>query len=91
MGNMGYVRFENTFQDLSDCFSHLEDELSESEENYRMRLIKLCKTIVEEYDLEQYTNMVTFDLILILFLVLLWCFYIGCIVCSIKFKKLEEK
>ena len=49
MGNMGYVRFENTMNDLMDCHEHIEDrDLSASEEDYRTCLIELCKTIAEE-------------------------------------------
>lgn len=48
MANMGYVRFENTYRDLQDCNSHLFDELSMSEHNYRARLVKLCRKIVAE-------------------------------------------
>lgn len=42
MGNMSYVRFENTFRDLEDCLNHMDDDLSESEQEYRQRLINLC-------------------------------------------------
>ena len=50
MGNMSYVRFENTMNDLQDCQEHIEDgDLSESEEEYRYCLIELCKTITDEY------------------------------------------
>ena len=49
MSNMSYVRFENTCKDLQDCYDHLYDEeLSETEERYRQRLIKLCRDIVHE-------------------------------------------
>jgi hypothetical protein len=48
--NMGYVRFENTYRDLKDCFNHLDDELSESEEKARQRLLDLCKKITEHGD-----------------------------------------
>ena len=50
MGNMGYVRFENTYEDLSDCYEHiLDDDLSESEEEYRRRLVSLCRKIIDDY------------------------------------------
>ena len=49
MANMGYVRFENTYRDLQDCFDYLwNDNLSESEEKHRKRLIKLCQDIADE-------------------------------------------
>lgn len=47
MANMSYCRFENTYNDLKDCYQNIDDELSESEENYRKKLIKLCKEIAE--------------------------------------------
>lgn len=49
MANMSYVRFENTYKDLMDAYQHIwDDELSESEEQYRTGLIKLCKSIADE-------------------------------------------
>jgi len=54
MGNMGYVRFTNTLQDLRDCFEHLyDDDLSPEEERARQRLIKLCRTIADEAEDEE--------------------------------------
>lgn len=47
MANMSYCRFENTYNDLKDCYLNIDNELSESEENYRKKLIKLCKEIAE--------------------------------------------
>lgn len=47
MANMSYCRFENTYKDLKDCYLNIDNELSESEENYRKKLIKLCKEIAE--------------------------------------------
>ena len=33
MSNMSYCRFENTLQNLEDCYEHMSDEyLSENEE-----------------------------------------------------------
>ncbi len=49
MANMGYCRFENTYRDLRDCFEHMEDELSDSENKYRERLLVLCQDIIDEY------------------------------------------
>ncbi len=45
MSNMSYCRFHNTLQDLRDCSEHLAEPLSESEEEARVQLIKLCKWI----------------------------------------------
>lgn len=48
MANMSYCRFENTFNDLLDCYGCLLDHLSESEQKYRKRLLRLCKSILKE-------------------------------------------
>ena len=48
MANMGYCRFENTMNALEDCHEHIDDELSDSEEEYKYCLIELCKTIAAE-------------------------------------------
>jgi hypothetical protein len=46
--NMSYVRFENTYTDLSDCLEHLNDDnLSESELRYRNWLVEKCQEIVD--------------------------------------------
>jgi hypothetical protein len=50
MANMSYVRFTNTARDLKDCFDNMDDdELSESEEKARKRLIRLCVLIADNY------------------------------------------
>jgi hypothetical protein len=50
MANMGYCRFENTLEDLRDCYEHVGDEgLSESEHKCRDKLMKLCRDIVGGY------------------------------------------
>jgi hypothetical protein len=55
---MSYCRFENTFEDLEDCYDALineggieglEEESSEYEKPYIKRLIELCKDISEEF------------------------------------------
>lgn len=46
---MGYVRFENTTRDLDDCLEHMEDDVSESEQEARKDLIALCVQIAEQY------------------------------------------
>jgi hypothetical protein len=49
MGNMSYCRFQNTLNDLRDCYDNLfDDDLSEEEERARKRLIKLCQDIVRD-------------------------------------------
>jgi len=49
MANMSYCRFENTYDDLRDCFNNWGGDLSESEEDYRERMIKLCEDIANYY------------------------------------------
>lgn len=50
MSNMSYCRFENTLNDLEDCFSNMDDSgLSSFEEKARNRLIKLACDIAIDY------------------------------------------
>ena len=49
MANMGYVRFEMTLRDLRDCYSNMENDVSEREFNMRKQLIELCQSIGDEY------------------------------------------
>ena len=49
MGNMSYCRFENTLSDLRDCYENMEDSLSNTEQQARQSIIKLCMKISEEY------------------------------------------
>lgn len=51
--NMGYCRFQNTLADLEDCFEHISDDLSKEEQKARIKLIRLCKEIVEYDDREE--------------------------------------
>ena len=57
MANMGYCRFENTYHDLQDCFDSLREkdfnELSESEKNFRNKLVEMCKDIADEFEIEE--------------------------------------
>lgn len=50
---MSYCRFENTYKDLQDCLEWLQDndikDLSVSEQQYALRLIKMCKEIAEDF------------------------------------------
>lgn len=51
MPNMSYCRFQNTYQDLMDCYENLNDsDLSHNERRYREKLIELCQDILDEYD-----------------------------------------
>ena len=50
MSNMSYIRFENTFGDLEDCYwNGDDDDISEREEKWRKRLLELCESIVQSY------------------------------------------
>ena len=47
MTNMSYCRFQNTLQDLEDCYDHLWDEdLSHVEEVARRNLIRIARSMV---------------------------------------------
>ena len=58
MANMGYCRFENTFNDLVDCQEALDnygaEEIIEGASEYEKpkvrQLIELCKEISDRYD-----------------------------------------
>ena len=50
MSNMSYCRFTNTALNLEDCSEHMDDEdLSDSEEKAKKRLIKLCQDIADDW------------------------------------------
>ena len=48
MSNMGYCRFENTVEDLEDCYQNWDVD-SDSERKAQKKLVKLCKEIVDDY------------------------------------------
>jgi hypothetical protein len=54
MGNMSYCRFENTVQDLEDCYDNfdLEEEASTYEVKARKKMINLCVDIAMDYGWE---------------------------------------
>ena len=47
MSNMSYCRFENTLEDLRDCFEHWDDAESYTEQKARQRMLEICQQIVE--------------------------------------------
>jgi len=48
MANMSYCRFQNTLQDLKDCWEHIDDEdLSFDEMKARNKLILVCSAIAD--------------------------------------------
>lgn len=49
MGNMSYCRFQNTLKDLRDCEEHIDDKLDGEEFDCRVKLIKICKDIADNY------------------------------------------
>ena len=50
MANMSYCRFQNTANDLDDCYEHIDDDLGADEAHARERLIDLCRQIAEWAD-----------------------------------------
>lgn len=53
MANMSYCRFQNTVQDLRDCYDALEvsgiDSLSSEEKRAAIRVINLCCSIAYDF------------------------------------------
>lgn len=53
MANMSYCRFENTANDLEDCYYNLdaplEDLSSDYERQGRAKILQLAKDIIAEY------------------------------------------
>lgn len=48
--NMSYCRFQNTLGDLRDCAEHFDDDgLSDEEHTARLRMLRLCKKLVERF------------------------------------------
>lgn len=57
MANMSYCRFQNTYRDLRDCLNDMNStdflELSETEQNYRNKIVEMCKEIAEQFEVEE--------------------------------------
>lgn len=51
MPNMRYCRFQNTLDDLQDCYESMNETVDGAELTARNTLIRLCKSIAE-YDEE---------------------------------------
>ena len=53
---MEYIMYENTFNDLEQCeqdwLNKDISELSKSEQEYRIRLYKLCLKIAQTFDID---------------------------------------
>lgn len=55
---MSYCRFQNTLQDLRDCYEHMDDkDMSSEEKAARTRLLKLCDQIASDYVFEGEPNL----------------------------------
>lgn len=54
MGNMSYCRFQNTLEDLRDCYESMDEtaDLSKDEGRARRSLIKLCANIMDDFGWE---------------------------------------
>jgi hypothetical protein len=54
---MSYCRFENTYQDLQDCYENINRKASnERDERYRLRLKELVKEMSEIVDDEDFED-----------------------------------
>ena len=51
MANMSYCRFENTYNDLNDCYEAMNEheDLSESEIKHLKWMIEMCQNIVDDF------------------------------------------
>ena len=64
MANMSYCRFENTLADLRDCekaLGNIYDEVTEMssyEKNALPKLIELCKSISDNWDMEEVKDII---------------------------------
>ena len=64
MANMSYCRFENTLADLRDCekaLGNINDEVTEMssyEKDALIKLIELCKTITDNWDMEEVQDII---------------------------------
>jgi hypothetical protein len=51
MSNMSYCRFENTYNDLKDCWDNWDDiNISVEEAKYKNKIFNLAKKIINESD-----------------------------------------
>jgi len=58
---MSYCRFENTYRDLLQCLSAMNDRLDDRETGYKERLVDVCREIIEEYELNKMSDDVWSD------------------------------
>jgi hypothetical protein len=53
MGNMSYCRFENTLEDLRDCYEAMGDDIDDKREaRCRLKLYDVCRDIVTDFERE---------------------------------------
>ena len=51
MANMSYCRFENTFNDLIDCFDNIWEEAeNQRDERFRKTMIRFLKERIDEIE-----------------------------------------
>jgi vacuolar-type H+-ATPase catalytic subunit A/Vma1 len=59
---MNYLKFENTLDALHQCYEDWSDDVSESEQNFRKKLVELMKQILEkESRIMNVVNYIGFD------------------------------
>ena len=59
MGNMSHCKFENTYNNLQDCYKVIANDkelLSKSEEKYKQKLVQLCCDIAADFIEEEDEN-----------------------------------
>lgn len=54
MPNMSYCRIQNTVEDLAECVDYLDEYRSAEEEKAFIRLVELCRDIVNYADSNGY-------------------------------------
>ena len=51
MANMSYCRFENTFNDLIDCFDNIHEEAeNQRDERFRKTMIRFLRERIDEIE-----------------------------------------
>lgn len=50
MSTINHDRFKTAYEELQDCWDHIEDNRSEEEEADFKKLVQLCYEIVTDYD-----------------------------------------
>ena len=63
MSNMSYCRFQNTLQDLRDCYEemrggNIENNLCKRESRSFAEIVELCRGITEMYEDSEYDELI---------------------------------